>query len=340
MKITLIAALATVAALASVGQARAAPSYSLTKTVPLGSPDRWDYAVFDPATVRVYIAHGDRLAVLDARTGEVIGQVEGIPGGTHGTAISARDGRGFTDDGEKGEVVAFDLRTLKVVGRIPAADDADGIVRDPATGQMFVVEGDPGTITVVDPATMKAVATIRAGEKMEYAAADDHGHVFVAGEANSDILELNARTNAIVARWVTPNCKSPHGLALDQARQRLFMGCVNAKMMVVDAQSGRVVAELPIGAGSDAVAYDPVRKRVFSSNGRDGTVTVYQQASPDRYDALAPIQTAISGRTMTLDPKTGRLFIVAGDIDPGATNNGRPHLRPGTLRILIFDPNP
>ena len=213
-------------------------------------------------------------------------------------------------------------------------------MRDPATGHLFVVEGDPGTITVIDPTRMKAVATIRGGEKMEYAAADDHGHVFVAGEANSDILEINARTNSIVARWATPACKSPHGLALDKAGQRLFMGCVNGQMMVVDARSGRLVAGLPIGAGSDAVAYDPVRKRVFSSNGRDGTVTIYQQESPDRYIALTPVQTAITGRTMALEPKTGRLFIIAGDVDPSATNNDRPHLRPGTLRALIFDPTP
>jgi YVTN family beta-propeller protein len=188
MKSFVLAAMLAATALAGVGQAHAAPAYSLTKSVPLGSPERWDYAVFDGPTMRVYVAHGDRLTVLDAKTGAVIGQVEGMPGGTHGTAISVRDGVGFTDDGEKGEAVAFDLKTLKVVGRIPAADDADGIVREPGTGHVFVVEGDPGTVTVIDPGTRKAIATINAGEKMEYAAADGHGHVFVAGEANSDLL--------------------------------------------------------------------------------------------------------------------------------------------------------
>jgi YVTN family beta-propeller protein len=205
------------------------------------------------------------------------------------------------------------------------------MVRDPATGHIFVIEGDPGTVTVIDPAQRKAIATINAGEKMEYATADDQGHVFVA-------VEIDAHTNRITARWPAPNCKSPHGLALDKAGQRLFMGCANARLVVLDAHSGDVVADLPIGSGSDAIAFDPVRKRVFSSNGRDGTVTIYQQLSADEYTVRAPIRTAVSGRTMTLDPATSRLFVIAADTDPTSTPGGRPHVRPGTVRALIYDP--
>jgi DNA-binding beta-propeller fold protein YncE len=340
VKSSLIAAILATTTLAYAGRVAAAPGYSLTKSVPLGAPERWDYAVFDAPTMRVYVAHGDRLTVLDAQSGEVVGQVEGIPGGTHGIAISVRAGVGVTNDGEKGQAILFDLKTLKVVGRIAAGDDADAIARDPATGHVFVMEGDPGTITVIDPVKQTAIATIKAGEKLEYAAADDRGHMFVAGEGSSDLLKIDTRTNTIVARWPTPDCKGPHGLALDKAGQRLFMGCVNNQMMVVDAHSGRVVAELPIGAGSDAIAFDPVRKRVFSPNGRNGTVTVYQQTSPDHYSALAPIQTKVSGRTMTLDPKTGRLFVIAADTDPNPVAGGWPHMRPGTLNALIFDPVP
>lgn len=328
--------------LATAAHAQTAPAYSLTKTVALGAPDRWDYVVADPATARVYVAHGDRVTVLDAGTGEIVGQIAGMPGGTHGVAISTATGQGFTDDGEKAEAVAFDLKTLKVLRRIPAADDADGMVQDPATGRVFVVEGDPGTMTVIDPRTDKVVATIKAGEKMEYLAADQSGHVYVAGEANSDLLKIDARTAKIVARWPTPGCKSPHGLALDQAGGRVFIGCVNAKLMVVDTRQGRgqgrIVAELQIGLGNDAVAWDPVRRRVFSSNGRDGTVSVYRQVSPDRYEAMVPITTAISARTMAVDARSGRLFVVAADTDPSATPGGRPRIRPGTVRMMIYDP--
>ena len=326
------------APLAVTGQAQSTPSYRLTRTVPLGTPDRWDYVVADAETARVYVAHGDRVTVLDAGTGAVVGQVEGMPGGTHGTAISTATGQGFTDDGGKAEAVAFDLRTLKVTRRIPAAADADGMARDPATGRVFVVEGDPGTMTVIDPRTDKVVATINAGEKMEYLAADKAGHVYVAGEANSDLIKIDARTATIVARWPTPDCKSPHGLAFDEAGQRVFIGCANAKLMVVDARGGKVVAELPIGLGNDAVAFDPVRRRVFSSNGRDGTVSVYRQVSPDRYEAMPAIATAVSARTMAVDARSGRLFVVAADTDPNPTPGGRPRIRPGTVRMMIYDP--
>ncbi|MBI0477010.1 YncE family protein [Sphingomonas sp. MA1305] len=312
--------------------------YVLARTVPLGAPDRWDYVVADPATRRVYVAHGDRVTVLDAASGAVVGQVAGMPGGTHGTAISRATGQGFTDDGEKGEAVAFDLRTLEVLRRIPAADDADGMVEDPATGRVFVVEGDPGTITVIDPKADEAVATIRTGEKMEYLAADQTGHVFVAGEARGDVLEVDARTASIAARWPTPGCVSPHGLALDDARHRVFMGCANGTMMVVDTRSGVVVARLPIGRGSDAIAWDPVRRRVFSANGRDGTVSVYQQVAPDRYRALPTISTVVSARNMAVEPRSGRLFIVGADTEPSPVPGGRPRIRPGTVRVMIYEP--
>lgn len=332
-------ALALVLALAgSAAHAQPAPSYVLAKSTPLGTPDRWDYVVFDAATRHVYVAHGDRLAVVDARTGDLVGQVEGIPGGTHGTAISVAAGQGFTDDGRAGSAVAFDLKTLKLTRTIAAGQDADAIAADPATGHVFVVDGDPGTITVIDPQAGAAVAVIQAGEKLEYAAAGEPGIVYVAGNGKGDLLKLDARTNSVAARWPTPDCTGPHGLAYDPEGRRLFMGCVNSKLIVVDAGSGRVVAELAIGRGSDAVAFDPQRRRVFSSNGVDGTVSVYQQISPDRYAALPPVTTMASGRTMAVDPATGRLFVAAAETEPGAAPGDRPQRKPGTLRLMMFDP--
>ena len=326
--------LAAVAALGAA-PAFADPAYVLTKTVPLGAPDRWDYAIFDSAGNRAYFAHGDRIDILDGRSGAVIGQVTGMPGGTHGVAFSAATGQGFTDDGEGAVAVAFDLKTLKVTHRVPADKDADAIVTDPVTGHVFVINGDSGTITVVDPATDTAVTTLRPGGKLEFAAADGTGVVYVSGAAKKELMKIDARTNTIVAHWSTPDCTSPHGLALDTNGSRAFMGCVNNTMMVIDTVTGKVVTELPIGAGSDAVAYDPTHRRVFSSNGRDGTITVYQQDSRDAYSPLEPVKTTISARTMTVDPSTGRLFVLAADTDPAG--GGRPHIHPGSLKVLIFD---
>jgi DNA-binding beta-propeller fold protein YncE len=314
------------------------PVYTLTKSIPLGAPDHWDYVVVDRDTGRVYVAHGDRVAVVDGRAGTMIGEVVGIVGGTHGTGISTSTGQGFTDDGRNGLAVAYDLKTLKITKQIVADKDADSIAVDKATGHIFIIEGDPGAITVIDPKSNTVVATIKAGEKMEYGAADGQGTIYVAGNEKKDLLKIDARTNTITARWPTPGCTSPHGLAYDPAGKRLFMGCINSKLMVVDATSGTVVAELPIGRGSDAVAFDAKRRRVFSSNGVDGTITVFQQTAPDSYEALQPVVSAVSGRTMDVDPSTGRLFVAAAATEPSPTPGGRPRPLPGTLRLMIFDP--
>jgi DNA-binding beta-propeller fold protein YncE len=325
---------------ASAAPALAAPAYALTLSTPLGEPDRWDYVVFNRETNRVYVAHGDKVAVVDARSGALIGQVEGISGGTHGSAISAATGQGFTDDGRNGLAIAYDLKTLKINKQIPADKDADAIALDPLSGHVFVIEGDPAKITVIDPKSDAVAATITVGEKMEYGVASGEGAVFIAGVENKDLLKVDAKTNAVVARWPAPRCEKPHGLALDREHHRAFMGCVNSTMVVMDTQSGAVVASLAIGRGNDAVAFDPKRQRVFSSNGIDGTVTVYQEATPDTFEALTTLTTAVSGRTMDVDPETGRLFVAAADVDPPTTPGGRPRPKPGTLRLMMFDPLP
>ena len=335
---------AVAATFASLGfsplPALAKPAYRQTATVPLGTPDRWDYLVADAHGGRVYVAHGDRVDVLDAKTATIIGSVTGIPGGTHGTAISSATGQGFTDDGRAGQVVAFNLRSLKITHAITANADADAIAADPVTGHIFVVEGNPATITVVDPRTEAVVATVKAGEKLEYAVADGRGAVYVVGEEKGDLLRIDARTNQVTNSWHAPGCDSPHGLAYDAAGRRLFMGCANAVMVVMAADTGRLVATMPIGRGNDAVAWDPVRRRAFSSNGVDGTISVFQQVGSDRYDAMESIATKVGGRTMTIDPATGRLFVAAAETTPNPTPGGRAHVVPGTLAVLVFDPIP
>ncbi len=317
--------------------ALAAPAYKAAGAVPLGDPAFWDYAVSDPITGRVYVAHADKVAVIDGRTGKLIGNVEGIPGGTHGIAISAATGQGFSDDGRNGQAIVFDLKTLKVKVRIPADQDADGVALDRGTGHVFFVDGDPKKITVVDPKTDTAAATIDVGEKMEYPVASND-KLFIAGVEKRDLIEVDPRTNGVIARWPIPDCEAPHGLAVDGRSHRAFVGCVNFKMMVVDTRNGKLVTELNIGRGNDAVAYDSNRKRVFSSNGRDGTISVFEQVSPDKYTQLEDIKTAVSGRTMTVDTVTGRLFVPAADQDPNSPPGQRPKMLPGTTRVLMFDP--
>lgn len=316
--------------------AAAGAAYRLVKSTPLGAPDRWDYVVHDGG--RVYVAHGDRLSVVDARTGALVGTVEGIAGGTHGTGISRATGQGFTDDGRGGLAIAFDLKTLKIKAKIPVRADADAIVSDPASGHLFVIEGDPHTVSVIDPGTNAVAATIDAGEGLEYGAADGRGSVFIAGVEKNTLLKIDTRANAVAARWPISDCHAPHGLALDAAGHRAFVGCVNSLMMVVDTRTGRVVAEPPIGLGNDAVAFDAKRRRVFAANGRDGTISVYRQIDPDHYRLIETLPTAVSGRTLDVDPASGRLFVAAAKIQPGAPPGQRPKPAPGSLRLMMFDP--
>jgi YVTN family beta-propeller protein len=322
-----------------------APAYHVTKTVALGAPDRWDYVVFDPGSDRVYVSHGDRITVVDGKSGAILGQIEGMPGGTHGIGISAANGKGYTDDGKAGQAVAFDLKTLKTGARIAAKDDADGIAFDPTSGHIFVVDGDSAALTVIDPKTDAAIATIATGGGMEYAVAGDNGKLYVNGADKKEIVRIDTATNRVDARWPVPGCESPHGLAIDKAAHRLFPTCLNAVMNVIDTDSGKVVASLPIGQGTDGAAFDPKRKLIFSSN-YDGTLTVIREQDPDHYVALGSIKTQISGKNMDIDPATGRLYVLVADVDPAApvppSKNGRMARRtllPGTVKLLFLDPS-
>lgn len=322
----------------------------MTKEVALGAPDRWDYVVYDAPSHRVFVAHGDRVTVVDGRDGAVVGEVEGLPGGTHGTAISHASGLGYTDDGEAGQAVAFSLRTLKVVKRLRAQDDADAVVLDPTSGHVFVVDGDPGALTVIDPKSDRVIATVSAGAKLEYAVAGDNGKLYVNGVAKRVIYRIDTASNQLDATWPVPECESPHGLAMDTAAHRLFSSCVNQKLVVLNTDTGAAVAMLPIGRGSDAAAFDPVRKLIFSSNGADGTVSVIRELDADTFVSVGSIKTRLTGRTMSIDPASGRLYVAAAEPNQAAMAAyqaaraaGKPARLPlmaGSLKLLFLDPAP
>ena len=322
--------------------AQAAPLYTLTKTVPIGGPDHWDLLTFDSSSNRVFIAHGDRVTVVDVQEGTVVGNVEGFTGGTHGVAIVPALHRGYTDDGEAATANSFDLKTLKVLKSIPAAADADAIVFDSRSGYLFVIDSDPGKITVIDPATDTVLTTLDGGGKLEIGVADGHGKLYVNGEAKREILRIDTRTLDIDARWPIPDCESPHGIAVDTQHHHLFSSCANQLMVVVSAQDGALLASLPIGAHTDGAAYDPTRQRAFSSNG-DGTLTVIGEPTPDKFTVLDNVPTSLGARTMTIDPKSGRLFLVAADlkvneaVDPKDFRH-RYTATPGSAKLLIYDP--
>jgi YVTN family beta-propeller protein len=319
--------------------AQTAPEYRTVKTVALGAPDRWDYVVFDAGSGRVFVAHGDELTVVDGNSGEIAGHVKGFPGMTHGIALVKDSNRGYTDEGEAGKAASFNLKTLAVEKRIQAAEDADAVAFDPVSNHVFVINGDTGTITVIDPKADAMLTTITVGGKLEYAVPGENGKLFVNGAGKREVVSIDTSTNSIAARWPVPECESPHGLAIDAGSHRLFVSCLNQLLTVLDSQSGRIVGTVPIGSGSDAVAFDPKRKLIFSSNGKDGDISVIDAKDPKSYAALGSIKTAISARTMSINPTTGRLYLACADIAPNAPpKNGRRPTIPGSLKLLFLDP--
>ena len=334
--------LACAITLAPLAFAQPTPGYSLTKTVALGSPDRWDFVVFDPASHKVFVAHGDRVTVVDGGTGEIIGNVEGLPGGTHGVAVVPGTGRGYTDDGRAGTAASFDIDKLMLIKTIKADTDADAIVFDPISGHIFVVDGEPGKLTVIDPKSDAVVVTIDVGGKLETAVAGGNGKLYVNGEEKQEILRVDTTTNEVDAHWPIPNCTSPHGLALDSETHRLFSSCENNVLVVVDSDTGATVATLPIGSRSDAAAFDHKRKLIFSSNG-EGTLSVIAEKDANSFEAVASVPTALGARTMALDPETGRLYLITADmtINPAADPSDFRHryvVTPGSAKLLFLDP--
>ena len=317
------------------------PDYVLTRSVPLGAPDRWDYLTFDPATRRVFVAHADRTTVVDGDDGRLLGQVGPLQG-AHDQVIVPEIGRGFADSGKDGSVTEFDLKTLQAIGSVPARPDADAMAYDPSSKRLFVIDGDSGVVSAIDAATGKALATIAVGGTLEAAVVDGAGHLFVNQAERRAIARIDTATLKVTAHWPIPGCTSPHGIAVDPQSRRIFTSCVDGKMMVVDASTGAMVQELPIGKGSDALVLDAKRRLVFSSNG-DGTLSAIRIVDAMHFGVAPPIPTQPGARTMAIDPASGRLFLVTAD----ATATGAPRVpggapsytfKPGTAHLLMMDP--
>jgi DNA-binding beta-propeller fold protein YncE len=283
--------------------------YRIIQKIPIPGPGRGDYLAVDEAARRLYVSHGNQVEVLDTDSKKVIGLIPNTPG-SHGIAIAPELDRGFVTDGQSGTVTVFSAKALKPLGDVKAGTKPDAVVYEPATSRVFAFNGGDGTATVILAADSKSLGTIALGGTPEFAVADGQGHVFVNIEDKNLVLGINARTLAIEQRWPTAPCTAPSSMAIDRLNRRLFIGCRSRVMVVLDADSGKVVATVPIGDHVDATAYDAASKLVFNSNG-EGSITVVRQESPDRYSVIDTVKTVSGAKTMALDPKTHQLFLSA-----------------------------
>ena len=257
--------------------AQPSPTYRVTHTYTLGGDGSWDYVVPDPPNHRLFIARQNRVMVVDEDKGTLLGEVTGIQG-AHGTAIAQATGHGFATQGNDQSVAMFDLKTFKVLGRIPAAEDADAILYDSASNRVFTLNGDAHSSTVIDPRAGTLITNIPLGGKPEYGVSAGDGKVYANLTDTSEVVEIDAKTATVARRWSTAPCKQPVPMAIDTAHHRLFSGCRSGVMAVSDYQAGKVVATLPIGTGVDGAGFDAASGDAFASNA-DGTLTVIHQDS-------------------------------------------------------------
>jgi YVTN family beta-propeller protein len=306
------------------------PGMHVLKTYKLGGEGGWDYLKLDPDSRRLYISRSTHVIVIDADSGKPVGDIPDTPG-VHGIALAPELGRGFTSNGREGTVTIFDLSTLKPITRVKVGENPDAILFDPATKRVFTFNGKSNDSTAIDAATGNVVGKISLGGKPEFAVTTGTGELFVNLEDKSELLSLDPKDLKVKSRWPLAPCQEPSGLALDAKNRRLFAGCDNKMMAVVNADTGKVIATLPIGDGVDANAFDPETGLTFASCG-EGVLTVAHEDSPGKFSIVQNVPTEKGARTMALDPKTHVVFLVTAKFgQPPAPTQAQPHPRPPVL---------
>ncbi len=336
----------TLLAAASAGAAPASPpNYHLLQKVVLGGDGGWDYLSVDPDGRRIYISRSSHVMVVDADTDKIVGDIPNT-GGVHGIAIASKLGRGFTSNGRDNTVTIFDLKTLQTLATVPVGTGPDCIVYEPKTQRVFTFNGGSSDSTAIDAKTGKVLGTITLGGRPEFAAVDGTGMVYDNLESTSEVVAIDAQALTIKNRWPLAPSESPSGLAIDPKTHHLFSTCDDGKMAVSDTVAGKVAATAPIGNGPDAAGFDPGAGYAFSSNGQDGTLTVLSPTNlhlmlrgapvAERYVAVQTVPTEAGARTMAVDTKAHRVFLVTAT--PDAANPGEGRRRnyvPGSFTLLV-----
>jgi DNA-binding beta-propeller fold protein YncE len=321
--------LATIAALATVA---AGTDYKVVKTWKLGGDGGWDYLTADSEGHRLFIARATRVMVIDTGSGKQIGEIPDTAG-VHGVALDSEIGRGFTSNGREDTVSVFSLKSLAVEKKIKVGSGPDAILYDPFSKRIFTFNGKGHDTTAVDATKGEVIGRIDLGGKPEFSATDEKGTVFVNIEDTSELVAFDPQKLKVNSRWKLTDCEEPTGLSIDRKNRHLFVGCGgNKKMVVVDADSGKVLASPAIGEGCDATAFDADRGLAFASAG-DGTITVIKEESGDKFSVAQVVTTEKAARTMTVDAKTHQLFTVTANVGPRPERK----VEPDSFVVLVVE---
>ncbi|MFN2530230.1 MAG: YncE family protein [Pyrinomonadaceae bacterium] len=317
-----------------------AQSYHVVRKIVLAGEGGWDYLNCDGEARRIYISRSTHVMVVDADSGAIVGDIPNTPG-VHGIVFAPEFAKGFTSNGRDASVTVFDLKTLKTLNTVKVGQNPDAIVYDASTKRVFTFNGTSKDTTAIDANTGEVAGTLALGGRPESGVADENGKIFVNLEDKSEVVEFDARKLTIDATWTLGPGEEPTGLSMDRKHRRLFVGCGNKLMIVMNADTGKIVTTLPIGNGVDATTFDSETQLAFSSNG-EGTITVVHEDSPDKFTVVENVTTQRGARTMTLDQKTHRLMTVTAEFGPvPAATAERPRPRapiiPGTFTLLVLD---
>lgn len=320
----------------------ASAGYHLTHQIPVGGPGGWDYLEADATARRLYVAHEDTVVVIDMDSLKVVGEVLNCPG-MGGVALSPELNRGYTANGTDDTVTVFALDTLKPLARWKATGKRPNqILYEAVTKRVFTFNSTGRNATAFDAVTGEVLGTIPLDGRTEFPVADGKGMIYDSLQDKATVVAINANTLRVTATYPLAPHADPAGTTMDPVTRRLFVACRSQSLVVLDADSGKILTTFPIGARNDAAKFDPGLKLVFASNG-DGTLNILREVSADKFSAVETVKTEFGARTMAVDPKTHRLFLPSADFDPVPSSTkdattARRTIRPGSFRILVLAP--
>jgi len=317
----------------------AVDAYHLIKEIPVGGDGGWDYLSVDAGARRLYVSHGNEVVVIDIQNNAVVGHIADTTG-VHGLAVAPDLKRGFSTNGRENKSSMIDLTTLTTLSKIDTGANPDGMLYEPTQQEVYTFNGRGQSATVIDAKAGKVVATIPLGGKPEFAATDGKaGRVYNNIEDKNEVVAIDIKTHTVVNHWPIAPGEGASGMAFDETHHRLFLGAGNKLMVMMDSTNGKVVATVPIGDGVDACAFDPLTQLAFASCG-DGTVTIAHEDSPEKLTVVQALKTEPRARTMTIDPKTHRIYLASASyLAPAASaggKQGRAQMVPGSFKVLVY----
>jgi YVTN family beta-propeller protein len=316
--------------------------YKFLNEIPIGGEGGWDILTIDSAASRLYLSHATKVVVVDLNKNAVAGEIADTPG-VHGFVAVPELQRGFSSNGKEAKSSVVDLKTLKTVSKIDTGESPDALVYEPLRGEVYVFNHKGNSATVIDAKQTKVIATIPLGGGPEFAVADANAErIYCNIEDKSEVAVIDAAKHEVIARWPVAPGTEPSGIALDAVHHRLFATCHNKMMVMLDTETGKVIATVPIGAGVDGCAFDEATQLVFASCG-DGTTTIAKEETPDKLTVVQTLTTERGARTIALDSKTHRIYLPSAQFQPPPSPSpgaspGRPTIVPNTLKLLVYGP--